>query len=178
VTHRSLRIFARRLFKTLSVLSLLLCLATVTLWVRSYRHDDAIVRTSYLGAPAQSGKSLLGFTITSDTGILEVLRWKFVRDPRPFVRKWQYVSGKPGASYRPGGFLGFATERSGGPEFSTLSICFPHWSLAVLFALLPIYSAISFIRHRKHRLPGHCRSCGYDLRATPDRCPECGQVAE
>jgi len=55
----------------------------------------------------------------------------------------------------------------------------PSWFLATAFAVLP---AVAFARRtrrrRENRLAaaGLCLSCHYDLRATPDRCPECGRV--
>lgn len=41
-------------------------------------------------------------------------------------------------------------------------------------ALLPGLFLIGAVRRRRRPEPGHCAICGYDLRATPDRCPECG----
>jgi hypothetical protein len=55
-------------------------------------------------------------------------------------------------------------------------VWFPYWSLAIVLAILPAIrlQAMVRIRHRARR--GLCPACGYDLRATPGRCPECGAV--
>ena len=57
---------------------------------------------------------------------------------------------------------------------NTRLIVFPHWMLALALA---IYPARFFIRlGRRKPLKNHCAVCGYDLCATPDRCPECGTI--
>jgi len=51
----------------------------------------------------------------------------------------------------------------------------PPWFLPSVWfcAILPV--ACAYIRRRRrHQRKGFCANCGYDLRATPDQCPECG----
>jgi len=53
-------------------------------------------------------------------------------------------------------------------------IMVPWYSVALLMALGPLAWLFSAGRQRRRRRAGRCQRCGYDLRATPDRCPECG----
>jgi hypothetical protein len=74
-------------------------------------------------------------------------------------------------------------------EYGKLSLATTHGDVirvpahvAVLFSLaLPIMKlqewCVILRRRRDQRRLGHCPACGYDLRFTPDRCPECGRLA-
>jgi hypothetical protein len=58
----------------------------------------------------------------------------------------------------------------------------PAWRLAALFGLAPaawlLMTVILARRCHRRVCRGRCTACGYDLRASPGRCPECGALAE
>jgi hypothetical protein len=61
-------------------------------------------------------------------------------------------------------------------DVSASWLTLPCWLLAMAAGVLPVRRGIIWWRARRRRLSGRCVKCGYDLRATPERCPECGAV--
>jgi hypothetical protein len=67
------------------------------------------------------------------------------------------------------------------PDTTAQVVTLPLWAIGLLTAALPVgnlgKSMVAGYRRRwKARRSGRCKKCGYDLRATPGRCPECGAV--
>jgi hypothetical protein len=141
----------RWLFNILTALSLLLCVATVVMWVRSYQHEDWVLidRRYITSAVSNAWPPSPGRLLHSHDGSLGMLRYWGV-DP----------TGK-----------------------IIMSAPFPVWFMPYFLLVLPplIFPAVWLAMRWRRRQQsadrtamGLCTGCGYDLRASIERCPECG----
>ena len=70
------------------------------------------------------------------------------------------------------------TDRGRGGRVSVArSLHVPYWVIVPLLAAGPALRLWGVTRRARRNRRSKCGSCGYDLRATPDRCPECGAAA-
>lgn len=174
-----------------SATSLLIGLATIALWVRSFSVDDLITEGHALSAQDQAW-----WTFGSSRGQLlwNQRHWYFTGSdrtdgqfrlplgPRRWISSDPYLRHANDLSHHVAGF-GWQRTHFVGPGGGA-SVCImnrdskclaiPLWSLALLLVLPPgaILRRLWLTRYRQ----GHCQACGYDLRASNDRCPECGTV--
>jgi hypothetical protein len=148
--------------------SALVCLGFCMLWLRSYRTGDGF--TGYTHAAMYSGE--IG------RGRVWVARDTRGGSPQPSFAHTDICPPHPIAA--PVGMLGrlgfFLDRRPGRRGEPRWSLVFPIWLMVAVTAVLPAWVMPGRIRRRRRRARGACLSCGYDLRATPERCPECGVV--
>lgn len=61
-------------------------------------------------------------------------------------------------------------------DYRSRRVAVPHWAPIAGLLLPGAFMLIGIVRRRRRARAraGLCRTCGYDIRASPDRCPECG----
>ena len=173
----------RRVFSILAFLSLLMCVASLWIWNRSNEVADRIMVTHETSAWVVSAVSHLWFSYVTLPGTEPEntkLRWTLTK------RTEDLYPGDGGHRY----FLGFTTEAysatvelvtTDGRAFQRSGVQHmlgvPCWFFVTVFAIAPLVAVSMCLRGTIRRSQSLCGVCGYDLRATPERCPECGTVA-
>ena len=162
----------------------LLCVAAAVLWRRSYGDVDMLIgvgpTTTFNAAASYQGKFVLFFSqVRSDPGT----QWSLqpMRAPAEEVAPLYGALFEQGATLRASlaGFqLGHGTIDvfKTPPAFTAITV--PHWFAVLVTAVPTLLWLRGGVRRWRWGRAGRCRSCGYDLRYSPQRCPECGRVRD
>jgi len=183
---------ARRVSIVLSILSLLCCVGILVFWYRSHRLICDVVswqrpggiayaavskndRLTLIRAKLSSAKAPVGFmhwvdinaALTDQNHYTLASHLGLVSEPTSIPRQW----GGPEWGHPDDKLQGVGSER-----VPARCIFLPYWVLMLLFLTAPTRLVAAELRRWQRVREGRCVVCGYDLRATPDRCPECGTI--
>jgi hypothetical protein len=150
------------------VASLALLAAVLGVWARSYWRVDQFSRSdrrSFAVVVSVRGRLFI-HTDQTNNPIREY--------PRAWARRTYDAGSFPEATvgWR---YLGFAHERVAREGWWGRTIALPYWPLAALLAIVPLRRVARWRRLRRRRRLSLCLNCGFDLRFSPARCPECGR---
>jgi hypothetical protein len=171
----------RSLFNAITVLSVLSALAALTLGVRSLFIRDDFHHMAW----NEHAHGVSRWWLQCWRGQVTALRIFTPSDRDPFLENprefrlppgvWIHVSVRDAAPIWDIRWLPvyLASEGSASPD-QMWRITLPLWMVVLVAAVLPCTRTLSALKYRRGRKLGLCPTCGYDLRATPDRCPECG----
>lgn len=192
----------RRNIPAFAILSTAVPLAVALFWVRSYFVTDAAWRAERRVEGSESiwrfrsGRGGVGVQFDNCTykhiSVRNSPQWGHV------LRKPPYHPSAGGLGVPPDrhvAFAGFSYSAARKPDDSVLdldpalsgkscdlrSLVMPYWFLLCATATPP---ALAWTRWRRRRTrqrriaQGLCAVCGYDLRASKGRCPECGVPAQ
>ncbi len=182
--------FRRLIFEWLTVLSLLMFLATILVCFRSYAVQDSILwqrSDARMAIRACTGYFVVDLNVSDWSGAGTGFRYtKQIQDPAAVVNAkssllvLSYGPRDTMSSWNRGGFFWMRWKGALGNSIAVAVI--PGWVLIIATALLPLggwmirrYRLRTLLRNRGSNL---CVNCEYDLRATPDRCPECGTIPD
>ncbi len=184
----------RHLLHVLAAASFVLAMASAALWVRSYFTGDKLTyawavlpEARQVFLPAYTNQGLLSLS-RYDVRFGGLLPPGFLGDASADLQWERFMPFAQSSGDRPY-LLGFGASDASRtkmlfdpPGVQQIErwriVTMPLWALTIAFGVLP---GIAFARHRRRRLRafraarGWCETCGYDLQATPDRCPECGR---
>jgi hypothetical protein len=180
--------------------SLILCVAACALWVTSYwvttnfefdwqSQDVESQRSTYLDGKASAGGIFGGgyshtVLLNPRDGCASV--WGPVYNyyggvdghtsyPKIASERWLPLKslgyGFPATGHS---FAGFKFEAYKTPVENNVEVVLPFWIVVLLTSIAPALYWRQIRRRRRAARLGYCRKCGYDLRASRDRCPECG----
>ena len=184
----------RKLFNIAAAISLVLCTAVVAVWVRSYWVSDHMLFADVQGTTVPLEYSYAGMHVVCGgfvfgaggemgltPAVTSELQSRVGRGWRPLRRGSGPASDI--SDYMPVSWHGFGYVTGQPPAFMVWryrqAVSVPMWFLVVMFGLAPTVWLRRVICAKKRFRIAHglCPACGYDLRATPERCPECGAVA-
>jgi hypothetical protein len=190
--NRRFQAIFRWTFRGCVLFSTLLSLITLVLWIHSYL-AEYVSSSRYVQATGVVKNSIKSAShdidLASCRGQFSVQIWPTPQrwaehpesrsDPQTIVWlgvaiPWHEVNlfGR-GFPWR--GFDFVHAWSFGGRWYWTISGCYSY--IAMITGILPAiwsWRLIVRIRAARRRKIGYCGKCGYDLRASTDRCPECG----